>query len=80
MRNGAAPGVGADGAGGGVGEVLATVAEDDIVFYGIDRVRQGEGLFLGKANDVVGEPLGAFGADAWKLVQLLDQAGKGRRG
>ena len=43
----AASGIGADGAGSSVGEVLATAAENYIVFYGVNCIRQGEGLFIG---------------------------------
>ena len=78
---GAVPlGVGADSADVGVGQVLAFLAKHDVVLDGVDSVGKLESLLVGKLDDVVGQPLGALGADAGQLGQLLDEAGQGRCG
>ena len=71
-----AAGVGADGAGVCVGEVLTLRAEEDALFDADDGLSQGLGS-VGHAYEVVGEPLGAFGADAGQLVKLVDKTGDG---
>ena len=47
------------------------VAQDE------DGVGEGAGVFVGAAQEVEGEALGGFGADAGELAQLVDEAGDG---
>ena len=70
-------GVGADGARGSVGQVAALVAEYDAVLDGDDRVGEGARFLNRGVGDVVGDALGAFGADAGKPVQFVNQPSEG---
>ncbi len=66
--------VSADGAGAGVGQVLTFLTEYYLLLYRADGVGQVVGLLLGQTNNVVGQPLGAFGPNPGQAVQLLDKA------
>ncbi len=72
-----AGGGGAVGAGVDVGDVVADGAEAEVLFNLADRVGEGVSVFGGGAEDVKGEALGGFGADAGELAQLVDEAGHG---
>ena len=72
--------VAAQQAGLDVGRVLADAAQLDALLDVDDGVGQGAGLFVGGAQQVVGEALGALGADARQAVELLDELGDGRGG
>ena len=72
--------VGADRARVDVRRVLAERAEGDALLDLDDRLGQGGRFFLGGAQEVVGETLGALGSDAGQAVQLLDQLGDGSGG
>ena len=69
--------IGADIAGAGVGQVLALLAEHDFLLHRLNGFRQVVSLLLRQADDVVGQPLGAFGSNPGQPVQLLDQPGQG---
>ena len=77
---GGAVGVGADGAGVGVGDVLADAAELGAVLDLEERVGERFGFGARGAEDVVGEALGALGADAGQAVEGVDQPGEGGSG
>jgi hypothetical protein len=74
-----ADGAGAVGAGVDVGDVVADGAEAQAGFEGADGVGEGGGVFLGGAEDVEGEALGGFGADAGEFFQFFDEPGHGLR-
>src|SRR5581483_5861387 len=74
-----APGVPADGARVGLGQVAADPAEPDLLPDVADRRRQGGRVLAGGAQDVEGQPGGGLLADAGQLAQLLHQPGDGRR-
>jgi hypothetical protein len=72
--------VGANGTWRLIGQILAFLAEDNILFRGAHRIRQGVGFFFGQANNVVSKALGGLGAYSGKLMQLPDQVSQGRSG
>ena len=71
-----ADGGGTVGAGIDIGDVVADGAEAEAGFEGVDGVGEGGGVFLGGAEDVEGEALGGFGADAGKFFEFVDEAGE----
>ncbi len=73
-------GVAAEAAGVYVRQVLADGTEDDALLGLQKGLGQGPHLGQGGPQDVVGEALGALGADAWQLVELLDEPGDGPGG
>ena len=58
----------------GLGEMEADLAMADPLFGGADGVGELEGFFVGAAQQVMGEPLGGFGADSGQASQGRDQA------
>ncbi len=72
-----ARGTGAVGAGVYVGYVVADGAETQGGFEGADGVGEGCCVFVGGAQDVEGEALGAFGADAGEFFEFVDEPGHG---
>ncbi len=72
-----ADGAGAVGAGVDVGDVVAEGAEAELGAEFEDGFGEGAGVFVGGAEDVEGEALRGFGADAGELAQLVDEAGHG---
>jgi hypothetical protein len=62
-----ADGAGAVGAGVYVGDVVADGAEAQGGFEGADGVGQGGCVFVAGAEEMEGEALGGFGADAGEL-------------
>jgi hypothetical protein len=68
-----AAGVGADGAGIGFGEVVASFALLDFGFDVANGLGEGEGIGGFGFEDMEGEPFGGLGANARKASQLLNQ-------
>ena len=58
----------------GLGEVEAGGAVSGAILGVADGVGEGEGFLGGCAQDVVGEALGRFGADAGQAAELVDEA------
>ena len=65
----------ADGVGG---EVEADAALADFLFGVEQGFGEGFNLGFGAAEDVEGEALSGFGADAGQALELFDEAGQGR--
>ena len=63
------------GQSGPVADVEAALAEDDLVAHGDERRREGTRLAVGRAQQVVGQPLGGLGPDAGQAREGLDQPG-----
>jgi len=72
-----ADGAGAVGAGIDVGDVVADGAEAQAGLELADGVGEGGGVFVAGAQEVEGEALGAFGADAGELLEFVDEPGHG---
>ena len=68
-----AAGVGADGAGIGLGEVVAGFALFDFGFDVANGLGEGEGIGGFGFEDMEGEPFGGLGANTRKASQLLNQ-------
>jgi hypothetical protein len=68
-----AAGVGADGAGIGFGEVVASFALLDFGFDVANGLGEGKGIGGFGFEDMEGEPFGGLGANARKASQLLNQ-------
>ncbi len=72
--------VAAERAEGAGADVEAALAEDDVVAHGDERGRQGSGLRIGRAQQVVGQPLGGLRSDAGQAREGLDEARDRRDG
>src|SRR6185503_9346491 len=70
-----APGTGAIPARVGVGNVIADRAEDDLVFYFLNRGDQRIRLLRACAQKMKREALSGFGSDARQLLKLVDEFG-----
>ena len=60
-----------------IADVEAAVAEDDLVSDGDERGREGAGLGVGRAEQVVRQALGGLWTDAGKARERFDQARDG---
>lgn len=61
------------GTGIDVGDVVAYGTETKIGFHVADGRGESLGIFVAGAQDVKGEPLCTFAADAWQLFQFIDE-------
>src|SRR6185312_7019916 len=69
-----AVGVGANPAERALGEVEALLAEPDLLLHFADRFAEREGLFVGRPQQMEGEPLGGPLADPRQSRELGDEA------
>ena len=61
----------------GLRQIITRLAVADIFLYVADRVGQAQGFGFVDPQDVIGEPLGRFAADAGQLGELVDQSADG---
>src|SRR5699024_12168490 len=73
QQSGVAVFVAANGTDFVFGDVEADFAQPDLGFDLGDRIGQGDHVFFGGFQDVEGDALGRFGADAGQPAQLIDE-------